>query len=332
MECSVHKAYKESPANFLAILFLPLACSYYQLAGYRSALVIPEIKKLKEWTKRRKNLSGRVYSDFRSSSAGESALRFLLQEKLIEDNYRLRVDYCEVYQLGKQPWDSSQSYLKQAVYRFTATEKVLDLYESAFQFFKPQVRQNDKGETWLSLSKLLPWLCDNLIADKPWYLGFFEFQKQNEIYEHERKGLVKMTKYLDDLEQIFFDAVQGSFRSFLQEQILQAEKQHRSLDYKQVTDKVINRLQRPSTQQDFAKTIVDFLSRHRSKATQGVGAEIYQWLHKDNNWRRARDLALLAIASYTGKGKDGKREIPEEVLEQSDSQDNPDQGFEMSVI
>ncbi|MDJ0681549.1 MAG: type I-MYXAN CRISPR-associated Cas8a1/Cmx1 [Xenococcaceae cyanobacterium MO_167.B52] len=324
VECFAHGAYQESPEGFLALVFLPLACSYYQLSGYRSAVVIPEVKNIREWVKRRKNYSGSTYGNFRSSSAGESGLRFLLQEKLIEDNQRLRVDYCEVYQLGKQQWDGSQSYLKQAVYRVQVDDEVLDLYDSAFQFFKPQVRTNEKGETWLAISKVLPWLCDNLITGKPWYLGFYEFQKRNQLYE--RKGLVSMSQsqYLNSLEQRFFDVVQGAFSSFLREQIIHAQKQGRSLDYKQSVDKVINRLQRPSTQQDFAKTMVDFLSRHRSKSTRGVGAEIYQWLHKDNQWKQARDLALLAIASYTGKGKDGKSEIPEEVLDESISEDQED--------
>jgi CRISPR-associated protein Cas8a1/Csx13 len=137
-----------------------------------------------------------------------------------------------------------------------------------------------------------------------------------------------MSQYLDGLEQTFFDAVQGAFSSFLREQIIQAQKQGRPLDYKQATDKVINRLQRPSTQQDFAKTTVDFLSRYRSKSTRGVGAEIYQWLHKDNQWKQARDLALLAIASYTGKSKDGKPEVPEEVLDKSISVTEAEEGFE----
>jgi CRISPR-associated protein Cas8a1/Csx13 len=140
-----------------------------------------------------------------------------------------------------------------------------------------------------------------------------------------------MSQYLDALEQTFFDAVQGAFSSFLREQIIQAQKQGRKPDYPQITNKVINRLQRPSTQQDFAKTTVDFLSRYRSKSTRGVGAEIYQWLHKDNQWKQARDLALLAIASYTGKGKDGKSEIPEEVLDESLSEAKAEEGFEITI-
>jgi CRISPR-associated protein Cas8a1/Csx13 len=329
VECFAHGAYQESAEGFLSLVFLPIACNYYQLSGYRSAVVIPEIKSIKEWVKRRQKSSGSSYKSFRSSSSGESALRFLLQEKILEDNKRFRVDHCEVYQLGKQQWDNSQSYLKQAVYRVKVSDEVLDLYDSAFQLFKPQVRKNDKGETWLAISKILPWLCDNLIIGKPWYSGFYEFYKQNELYE--RKGLVSMSQYLNPLEQNFFDTVQGAFSSYLREQIMEAQKQGRKLDYPQVTDKVINRLQRPSTQQDFAKTTVDFLSRHRSKATRGVGAEIYHWLHKDNNWKQARDLALLAIASYTGKTKDGKSEIPEAVLEDSDSQVNTEEGFELEV-
>ncbi|MEM8828467.1 MAG: type I-MYXAN CRISPR-associated Cas8a1/Cmx1 [Cyanobacteria bacterium P01_G01_bin.19] len=318
VECFAHGAYQESPERWLALLFLPLACNYYQLPGYRSAIVIPEVTNISQWVKRRKSFSGSSYTDFRSSSSGESGLRYLLQEKLIEDSQDFRVNYCEVYQLGKQQWDGNQNYLKQAVYRVRVGDEILDLYDSAFQFFKPQIRTNKDGENFLSISKVLPWLCDNLIAGKPWYRGFYEFQKQNELYE--RKGLVTMSQYLDPIEQKLFDAVQGAFSSFLREQFSQVQNQDRPIDnsvYKQVTNKVINRLQRPSTQQDFAKTMVDFLSRYRSKSTRGVGAEIYQWLHKDNQWRQARDLALLAIASYTGKNKDGNSEVPNEVLDES---------------
>lgn len=329
VECFAHGAYQESPTGWLALLFLPLVCSYFQLPGYRSAVVIPEVKNILQWQKRRQNLSGSSYADFRSSSSGESALRFLLQEKLIENAQDYRVDYCEVYQLGKQQWDGSQKYLKQAVYRVSVDDEILDLYDSAASFFKSKIKTNNKGEKWLAISRILPWLCDNLIAGRPWYLGFYEWQKRNELYE--RKGLVSMSQYLDPLEQTFFDVVQGAFSSFLREQIIQAQKQRRPLDYRQSVDKVINRLQRPSTQQDFAKTMVAFLSRYRSKATRGVGAEIYQWLHKDNQWKQARDLALLAIASYTGKNKDGESEVPEDVLDESNSGLEAEEDAELTI-
>lgn len=331
VECFVNGTYQESPEGFISLLFLPLACGYYQLTGFRSAIVIPEVKNIKEWVKRRKNSSGRTYSNFSSSSSGESALKFLLQEKIVEDNKLFRVEYCEVYQLGKQQWDGNQSYLKQAVYRVNVNDDILSLYESASQFFKPQVLENDKGETWLALSKILPWLCDNLITGKSWYLGFYDFYKQNRNLYHERKGLISMTKYLDPLEQIFFDAIQGAFSSFLRGQIMEATKQGRPLDYPQATNKVINVLLRPSTKIDFAKATVDFLSRHRSKMARGVGPEIYHWLHKENNWNQARDLALLAIATYTSKGKDGEPDIPEELLDAVQSEnDDQDQAFELS--
>jgi hypothetical protein len=49
VECFVNGAYVESPTGFLALLFLPPVCGYYQLPGYRSAVVIPEVRNLKEW-------------------------------------------------------------------------------------------------------------------------------------------------------------------------------------------------------------------------------------------------------------------------------------------
>jgi CRISPR-associated protein Cas8a1/Csx13 len=338
VECFANGAYQESPEGFLALLFLPIACGYYKLPAQtvggklsaRSAVVIPNVTHLTQWVSSRQNLSGRTYRDFRSSGAGESALHFLMQEKTIEDAQQFRsVDYCEVYQLGKQVWDANQSYLKQAVYRVQVSDAVLELYDIARQLFPAQVRQTDKGETWLAISKILPWICDNLVTGKPWYRGFFEFRKRNGVYE--RKGLVKMTEYLNAEEQALFDAVQGAFSKYLYGQIKQAQKQGRPLDYGQVTDKVIYRMQRPSTQQEFATALVDFLSQFRSKAGRLVGPQIYHWVHREANWRQARDLTLLAIATYTSKKGDALdgAEVPIESSAESETEES--ETFSMSV-
>ncbi len=300
VECFVNGAYQESPQNFLALLFTPLACSYHKLPEARSALVIPEVQNLKQWINRKQELSGRTYRNFRSSSAGESGLQFLWQETLMEDADKYKVEYCEVYQLGKQTWDGNQSYLKQAVHRVNIKPIIIQTYDSARQFFPPQVKTNDKNEPWLAVSKTLPWICDNLIADKPWYSGFYEFRKRNVLYE--RIGLVKMTtNYLNDREQILFDAVQGAFKKYRGKQIQQANNQGRPPDWEQITNKVIYRFQRPSTQQEFASALVDFLSQFRSKSASGMGAEIYAWIHGESQWKQARDLTLLAVATYQGK-------------------------------
>ncbi|MGQ9873332.1 type I-MYXAN CRISPR-associated Cas8a1/Cmx1 [Leptodesmis sp.] len=326
VECFINGAYQESPERFLALLFLPLACGYYKLPAQsvggklaaRSAVVIPNITNLSHWVNSRRAMPGRTYRDFRSSGAGESALHFLLQEKTIEEAQQFRVDYCEVYQLGKQVWDGNQSYLKQAVYRVQARDSVLKLYEVARQLFPAQVKQTSSGETWFALSKILPWICDNLVLGKPWYSGFLEFRKRNGVYE--RKGLVTMTEYLNDDEQILFDAVQGAFSKYLSGQIKQAQKQGRPLDYGQVTDKVIYRMQRPSTQQEFATALVDFLSQFRSQKALSHGAQIYHWIHREANWRQARDLVLLAIATYTSKKGDALdgADVPIESTAESD--------------
>ena len=328
VECFANGAYKESPEGYMALLFLPLACNYYQLPGYRSAVAIPEVTNLVQWVKQRQRLAGktaqnltdkqrqlieRSYRNYRTTSAAESALAMLLKERFVEDSQDFRIKYCEVYQLGKQPWNGQQSYLKQAVHRVHATEKVLDIYQSAYYLFPSVVRKTNKDETWLAMSKVLPWIAQNLVQNSAWYTGFFEFQKANELYE--RKGLIKMTQYLNDDEQTLFNAVQGAFRLFLRGQNQQAQKQGRPLDYSQVTDKVVYRLQRPSTQQEFAAALVDFLSQYRSKTAKGSGPQLFHWLHRQTNWKQARDLSLLAIATYQGKGADGQDKKHQEESE-----------------
>jgi hypothetical protein len=257
-------------------------------------------------------MPGRTYKSFRSSSAGESALHFLLREKLADDSQLFRVDYCEVYRLGSQPWDGNQSYLKQAVHRVQVDDQVLGLYEIASQILPPRVKLKQDGSgTWLAESKTLAWISDNLIVKKSWHDGFFEFRKANSIYPEDRRGLMVMTEYLSADERVFFDAVQGAFSSYLREQIQQAHKQGRSLDYGQVTDKVIYRFQRPGTQQQFTTALVKFLSDFRSGAARGNGLQIFSWLNQSGTWKTAIDLELLAIVTYQSKSIEEK-----EILEQ----------------
>ncbi len=336
VECFVNGAYQESPTGFLSLLFLPLACSYYKLPGFLAALVIPEVINLVEWVAQRQESSGQIlqrlkapYADFRSSGAGESALRFLLRQKVTAGAKYLPIRYCEVYQLGKQPWDGNQSYLKQAVYRVEVKPEILELYDIAEQLFPAKVRLTDKGESWLAISKVLPWISENLVRGKPWYGGFYEFYKRNDIYE--RKGLVKMTNHLTAEEQILFDAMQGSFRIYLRGQIIQAQKQGRKPDYPQITDKVIYRLQRPSTQQEFATALVDFLSQFRSKAARSAGAQIYSWIHREANWKQARDLVLLAIATYASKKEDSPDGVEISIESIPDLETEESTKFEMDL-
>ncbi|MGL5942140.1 MAG: type I-MYXAN CRISPR-associated Cas8a1/Cmx1 [Waterburya sp.] len=348
-ECFVHGAYKETHKGFLSLLFLPLACSYFQLPFVKHpdskkktlvptyAIVIPEVTNILAWSERRKKLSGKTtytYKNFLAQDAGETGLRLLLQEKLLEDLNSFRIQSCEVYKIGPQQWNVQQIALKQAIYRISVSDEILDLYDSAFQFFKPQVRTNDKGETWLAISKVLPWLCDNLIIGKPWYSGFYEWKKQNELYE--RKGLISMSQYLDALEQKLFDAVQGAFGLYRWKQREQAKSQNRDPDYGQITDKVVYRFQRPSTQQEFASALVQFLSQNRSTSILGKGQEIYSWIH-GKNWKQARDLALLAIATYESKTQQNQRKKPSKVNEseststESSTEAEAEEGFEMTI-
>ena len=348
-QCFVHGSYKETPQGFLSLLFLPLACSYFQLPFVKHpdskkktlvptyAIVIPEVTNILAWGKRRKKLSGKTvytYKNFLAQDAGETGLRLLLQEKLLEDLNSFRIQSCEVYKIGPQQWNPQQTSLKQAIYRISVSDEILDLYDSAFQFFKPQIRTNDKGEAWLAISKVLPWLCDNLISGNPWYLGFYEWKKQNKLYE--RKGLVSMSQYLKPFEQKLFNAVQGAFGLYRRKQIEQAKNQGRKPDYEQITDKIVYRFQRPSTQQEFASALVLFICQNRSTSILGKGEEIYSWIH-GKNWKQARDLALLAIATYQSKTRQSKNQKSlhedesESTSTKSVSEADIEDGFEMSI-
>jgi CRISPR-associated protein Cas8a1/Csx13 len=347
--CFINGEYKESPKGFMALLFLPLACGYYDLppktvggkTTSRSAIVMPGIVNLLKWVHRRKEFPARRYRDFRSSSSGEATLNFLLDGVLNDDFHALAVDYCEVYQLGKQSWShSSQSYVKQFVYRADKNPVLLKQYQVVTSFFRSRIRQRKDGETFFSTSKTLPWICDNLVINKPWHEGFCEFMKirlnprkpksdTNFLaYKLELGGLIKMTQYLDEQEQILFNAVQGYLAkqfSYRKGQLgRELNKENLQDVMSRSTEKVVNRLQRPNTRFDFAKALVEFLSGHPTNKLKAVGPQIYQWIHREENWRQAKDLTLLAIVTYTGKKGDAMDEQNVSIESLTDVEEDDD--------
>jgi len=302
VECEIDKGYEEPFQKYISLLFLPLACNYYKLPKEHKgsfALVIPLVNNLTKWVKRRKNLSESTYRDFYASSASESALRFFLTEKLIEDSQDFHIDYCEVYQLGGQRWCSQQK-VKQAVYRVELEKEVLGLYESAYQFFKPQLRTTEKGESFWTKSTVFPWICDNLINGKYWYSGFCKLYKQNrtEIF-YETKGILEMINKLTDNEFFYMDVVQKAFKVYASKKVdpelsnkLSAERL-RELAQKK-TQEIIN----ACTQQRFTSWITRFLSMNASLEIQqqeDSAKSLARWIYENNNWHQIQDLAVIAL-------------------------------------
>jgi len=353
--CSINGAYKDSPNGFLPLLFLPIACNYYRIGSHKRSygLVVPEVNNLVLWSKKRLQLGNRNYRDFRSSSADEAGLRFLLEEQIQTEISLYKVSYCEVYQLGEQPW-SQQKGIKQSVHRIRVSKEILELYQVALSLFPSKVRVGKDNNSWLALSEVLPWIAANLSANNPWYLSFYDFSKKKieaktsgkekkiRLYIYERMGLISMTKNnIQDNEKFLLDAVQGAFAGYLRKQFdFRKNKLGRELtsqevreEFESITDKALYRLQRPTTQQEFATALVDFLSQFRSKAARGLGREIYAWIHGEE-WRKARDLTMLAIATYQGKKKDGVANSEEELVEVPDSDsvsEADDEGYEINL-
>lgn len=289
-ECYVNGFYNATPHEFLPLLFLPLVCGYYQLPNNRMAVVIPEVTNIVEFLDDFEPATD--YKDFYSGSSSEAALNFLVRSKAVKSNRYAGIDYCEVYQLGKQVWDANQKYLKQQVYRIRNNKELLDEYETARERFPTRVVKKDDGTTFLAKSSVLPWICDNLIRHKPWYTGFAKFRKTDKLYEV--GGIAKM---LEQHRGLVVNVVQDAFRAYLAEQY---ERNH--APYKNTLNKVIYMLDRPKTLETFRSTITKFLARNSSKSLKSGVGEFFRLI--DTDWKAVKDLALLSVVGYKSQNTD----------------------------
>ena len=73
------------------------------------------------------------------------------------------------------------------------------------------------------------------------------------------------------------------------------------------------------------------MSQFRSKAARAKGAQIYHWIHREANWKQARDLVLLAIATYTSKKGDALDGADVPIESSGESETDEAENFSMSV-
>lgn len=300
IECYSSGFVEVSPFEFLSIFMLPIACGYYKLPNFRMALVIPRIDDIKQWIGMKLNQSQLDYYDFKCSSAGEAGLLLLLKERAGFKHEK----NCEVYQLGSQVWDANQKYLKQKVYRISPTDSELETFDAAYSYFPLREVVSKNGEYFIAESVVFPWICDNIVVKKPWYLGFKNFTVKNEKYVYESEGLKKMVKYeqlKDENLNVFINIVQEAFKRYLQEEGEASSEQGRKFDYHGVFTKKWNLLKNRNSLTTFRRAITGFL-KFQTKSIQSHGFLVYDMV--DQDWRKAQDLALLALSSYPYKQKE----------------------------
>lgn len=311
---SADTSFEETPEQALLLLFAPVACYYFLLRSKlrdkraQYALVVPEVTDLEVYTKYRQQpkLRNAGYKDFYASGLGDAGLRFLTYKDTAETAKIYKIQRCQVLTLGTVAW-STQQKTRTDLYVVEANAQICENYQVCCDYLSDRViAGKDGGFVASSFAREL--IAENLAKSKPWYSDISVKVNSNELFKkltYEREGLYQMvqkTRWDTESEKLFVQACHEAIR-FTYGQVAERSKPGERPNFDKVTVRIRTGLGRCKNSHTFREFITDFWSRAgRIPTLQEHWPVLMELITGQRDWKIGRDLALLALASYKGKG------------------------------
>ena len=319
----------------LALLFAPVGVIYYTIKSRtrgrkaRLAMLIPEIKNLALYANVRQAFAARGVLEMTASSPSDAALRMLVTEKAnlagIELSSVLHAGLvCRVITFGIVSWNEKQ---KSRTYTCSVHSNHLPglenyrranaIFPNHWQRVAAKVDRNgseaEPARDFVTTFAALEFIADNIANGAAWYHDLATYLGQKEFREQlsfERKELCKMVQnasFEDESERLFIHVCHEAWRRRLGK--LGKRSANESTNFSALirkdAEKLRTSLARCKNAESLRATVVDFWSRGgsnellRGDALRGIMA-----IFSEKNWKKARDLSLLALISYQPQSKE----------------------------
>jgi len=333
-------SFEEPPENAFVLLFAPVACYYYILRSKlrdkraQYALVIPEVTDLENYAQYRQHprLRYASYKDFHASGLGDAGLRFLTFETTANIAKTFGVPRCQVLTLGTVAW-ATQQKTRTDMYVVEANDRVCQNYQVCDDWLKDKSIEGKEGG-FIVTSFARELIAENLARNQPWYSGISDKVNSNELFKklaYERGGLYQVIQKVqsDEREKLFVQACHEAIKFTYGQISEQAKKRGEVPNFDRETVRIRTGLSRSKNAENFREFITEFWSRAgRIPTLQEHWQDLMQFVMQDSYWKKSRDLALLALASYKGK-KDSDEDERDETDENNELKDESiDLGWE----
>ncbi len=330
---SAHTSFEEFPESALALLFAPVACYYYILRSKlrdkraQYALVIPEVINLEKFAAYKQDIHQRYasYQDFNATSLGDAGLRFLTYETTAKTANLFEIPRCQVVTLGTVAW-STQQKTRTDLYLVEADAKICHNYQICRDEMCDRIVVNQKGQTFISPSFARELIAENLARGQAWYAGISEQVNSQDLFKmltYERGGLYQMIQKVEwsEKERLFVQACHEALYYTYGKLADQKSQSSELPNFDKVNTKIRTGLSRCKNAETFREFIVDFWSRAGQIPTlKAHWEDLMDLIMSEKYWKKSRDLTLLALASYKGKG------VSKPEKEDKDDDDSEDQG------
>lgn len=316
----------------LSLLFAPVGVIYYLISSKakgrkaRLALLVPEIRDLGIYAGVRQVIAAQGVLELTASSASDAALRMLLAIEINSTNNQfakaVRENFlCRVITFGIVPWNEKQKTRTYTRTVFSGNLSGFENYRLAAALFKNRWQQvkakrdrrgnvTEPERHFVTTFSARELVADNTANNKAWYHGIADYMTQKETREqlfYERKELGRMVEeavFDDERERLFIKVCHKSWQRRLGKLGERARTEKLGDDgYYRLVQKEREKLRvslaRCKNAETLRETVVDFWSRGgANELLQGDGLISLLPLFNEKNWRKSKDLALLALVSY----------------------------------
>lgn len=321
-----------TPEFFLLLLFAPVASLYFLISRrtndgkfdkrQTAALVLPHIRDLASYAYSFTRYLDAPVQRLYAGSLGDAGLMGLATLQLQRPDGMIEaveVDSCTVISLGTMAW-AKQQKTRAAVTHIRRMDRfTLSLFATALQLVGNRVIVKKDGTPWVATSLSRGLIANNIGAGWPWFTNFWtliQSQKLSNLLRFDRKGLhqmIKQTPWTNEADKLFVEAVHNAIRNRYGAMAERARNRGEVVRFDREFERIRTSLMRAKNRETLRAEVADLFARGGiNKILQGSWDKLLG-LFAGDDWQRARDLALLGLASYAGRGVE---EVETEMNEQ----------------
>lgn len=262
------------------------------------------------------------------SGVGDAALavEVALRQAQLQARAPDALEEVHAYRLRSTAWASQQKSRVDNLGVGALPDALLDRYEALSRLLPPRLvrvaaKKGQEASSFYSPSNLRALVCDNLARGLPWYRGFAtardfdgeralhtEYRSDNKgaLRSEEKEALRMLNQTLEGPEATLVRAVHEALRRRLG--AIADENRDNPAALKNRMDKERERLRLAlagaKTHQQVRFTLADLWSRAGTVRELQEHWTVLLPLLGEARWQDARDLALVALASYKGRSSD----------------------------
>jgi CRISPR-associated protein Cas8a1/Csx13 len=292
----------------LSACFSLAGCLSYLLPENGGAIVIPEPTDLVRFAEVRPHLTPRAMTEVHVSGAGDATLTVALALRMEELAARQSVGATHAVVLRKTAWDTKQKYRVATITVGDVDERVLSQYDVAVRTLAPRIvprkaakaGNGEQDSFFVAASLLRGLITQNLAEKRPWFADFAQLREP--IYPAEKKGLIAMLDHLEVAQHALVKSVHialrqrfGAIASENDNPVTMRNRFNGERDkwrFAFLGAKTLDQLRASLAELWSRAGTNEELRRHWPEVVRLLGP---------SNWRQARDLALVALASYEGQ-------------------------------